>query len=152
MLEQPRLVVFAEQVEDRDASLGGEARAIDALGGQIDVAPTVLGLTGRPWVNDTPGLDLTGVLVGVVSSINLRGPIDGYTSCFEMAISNAELVGYTPYPAPGVFPPFKGPSDCNADGSHGTYWDVHDITLTLYGSCVVPTEKSTWGAIKTLYR
>ncbi len=93
-----------------------------------------------------------GVLVGVVSSINLRGPIDGYTSCFEMAISNAELVGYTPYPAPGVFPPFKGPSDCNADGSHGTYWDVHDITLTLYGSCVVPTEKSTWGAIKSLYR
>ena len=33
-------------------------RAIDALGGQIDVAPTVLGLTGRPWVNDTPGIDL----------------------------------------------------------------------------------------------
>lgn len=95
-----------------------------------------------------------GVLVGVVSNINLRGPIDGYTSCFEMAISNAEFVGYTPVgtPVPGPFPAFKGPSDCNATGSHGTYWDVHDITLTLYGSCVVPTEKSTWGAIKTLYR
>lgn len=95
-----------------------------------------------------------GVLVGVVSNINLRGPIDGYTSCFEMALSNAELVGYTPIgpQEPGLFPPLKGPSDCGVDGSHGTYWDVHDITLTLYGSCVVPTEKSTWGAIKTLYR
>jgi hypothetical protein len=95
-----------------------------------------------------------GALVGVVSNINLRGPIDGYTSCFEMAISNAELVGYTPIgpQEPGLFPALKGPSDCQANGSHGTYWDVHDITLTLYGSCVVPTEKSTWGAIKTLYR
>jgi hypothetical protein len=93
-----------------------------------------------------------GAIVGAVSNINLRGPIDGYSSCFEMAISNAELVGYTPYPAPGIFPAIKGPSDCDATGSHATYWDVHDVTLTLYGSCVVPTEKSTWGAIKTLYR
>jgi len=95
-----------------------------------------------------------GQLVGVVSNINIRGPIDRYTSCFDMAISNAELVGLTPNgpSISGPFPAFKGPSDCQADGSHGTYWDVHDITLTLYGTCVVPTEKSTWGAIKTLYR
>jgi len=97
---------------------------------------------------------MAGQLVGIVSNINLRGPIDGYSSCFEMAISNAELVGYTPVGTSlnGPFPPFKGPVDCSADGSHGTYWDVHDITLTLYGGCVVPTDKSTWGAIKSLYR
>ncbi len=95
-----------------------------------------------------------GQLVGVVSNINLGGPIDHYGSCFEMAISNAELVGATPGPPaePGPFPAFMGPSDCYVSGSHGTYWDVHDITFTIYGTCAVPTRPTTWGIIKTLYR
>lgn len=36
----------------------GPPRAIDALGSQIDVGPTVLGLMGRPWVDETLGIDL----------------------------------------------------------------------------------------------
>ena len=39
-------------------ALLGEPRAVDALGGQIDVGPTVLGLLGRSWVNNTLGVDL----------------------------------------------------------------------------------------------
>ena len=90
-----------------------------------------------------------------MTNINLQGIFEGYATCFEMAIANGELVGHTPVgypPAVGPFPPFHGPSDCDLTGSHGTYWDVHDITLILYGPCVVPAKPSTWGMIKTLYR
>jgi hypothetical protein len=95
-----------------------------------------------------------GQLVGVVSSINFSGTIDGYDGCFTLAIANAELVGATPgTPAlPGPFPPFMGPSDCAVTGSHGTYWDAHDITFSILGDCAVPTESSTWGQLKSLYR
>jgi hypothetical protein len=95
-----------------------------------------------------------GQPVGAVSNINFGGPIDNYGDCFEMNISNAELVGATPgAPAvPGPFPPFMGPSDCDVGGSHGTYWDVHDITFTIYGPCVVPMRSSTWGEVKSIYR
>ncbi len=134
----------------------------DYVGGQMWLSGTGAWAGGDPYY--TSDVDYfriiafkqyeAGQLVGVVSSIKLRGDIDGYLGCFEMAISNAELVGYTPVgpQIPGPFPLFKGPSDCGVDGSHGTYWDVHDITLTLWGDCTVPTHKSTWGAIKTLYR
>ncbi len=95
-----------------------------------------------------------GQLVGAVSNINFSGPIDGYQNCFEFDIANAELVGFTPNPPgeAGPFPPFMGPSDCNVSGAHGTYWDVHDITFTIYGTCVVPNRPSTWGEVKSLYR
>ena len=100
---------------------------------------------------------VAGVLTGIKSTINLTGSIDGYTDCVEMAISNAEWVGYTPVGIfmsgiTGDFPAFQGPSDCSLDGSHGTYWTVHDVTLNLIGSCVVSAERSTWGSVKSLYR
>jgi hypothetical protein len=100
---------------------------------------------------------VNGTLTGVKSTINLVGPIDGYTDCVEMVISNAELVGYTPVGIfmsgiTGDFPAFQGPSDCAATGEHGTYWTVHDVTLNLLGSCVVSAEQSTWGSVKSLYR
>lgn len=36
----------------------GPPRAIGAIGGQVDVGPTVLGLLGGRWVNNTLGIDL----------------------------------------------------------------------------------------------
>ena len=96
-----------------------------------------------------------GQVVGAVTNIRFRGVIDGYTSCYDMAISNAELVGWTPVgfnPLFGPFPPFHGPADCNVIGNHGTYWNVHDVTLTIIGSCAVDTRSSTWGKLKSLYR
>ncbi len=38
----------------------GAPRSFSCLGGQIDVAPTLLGLLGQPYVNVTPGVDLLG--------------------------------------------------------------------------------------------
>lgn len=96
-----------------------------------------------------------GQIVGAVTNIRLKGVFDGYTSCYDMAISNAELVGWTPVgydPAFGPFPPFHGPSDCSVIGSHGTYWDVHDVTFSILGTCVVGAKSSTWGQLKSLYR
>jgi hypothetical protein len=92
---------------------------------------------------------------GAVSNIAISGDIEGYASCFTLAISNAELAGYTPLgypPALGPFPLFRGPSDCSTVGNHGTYWNVHDVTLNIIGQCSTPTRSSTWGRIKTLYR
>ena len=95
-----------------------------------------------------------GQLVGVVSNINLTGTFDGFTNCFTRAISNAEFVGATRGAPmqPGPFPAFLGPSDCAQSGAHGTYWDVHDVTLSILGACQTPVRKSTWGLVKTLYR
>jgi hypothetical protein len=97
---------------------------------------------------------VAGQVVGVVSNINFTGSLDGYDNCFTLAISNAELVGATPG-APsesGAFPAFEGPSDCNLTGTHGAYWDVHDLTFSILGRCEVSTRRSTWGAVKNMYR
>ena len=97
-----------------------------------------------------------GQLVGVVSNINLMGSFEGEGQCFDMAISNAELVGMTgnPYlpPPSGVWPALHGPADCDLIGAHGTYWNVHDVTLSILGNCTTPGQTSTWGRVKSLYR
>ena len=107
---------------------------------------------------------LNGTLVGIVSNINFSGNIDGYDDCFTLAVSNAEFLGATSGTPPppgtplraavitGPFPPFQGPSDCNATGTHGSYWDVHDITFSILGHCVTSTRSSSWGGLKSLYR
>ena len=103
-----------------------------------------------------------GTLAGIVSNINFSGNIDGYDDCFTLAISNAEFVGATSGVPPGSssralamtgpYPAFQGPSDCNAPGTHGSYWDVHDITFSVLGHCATSTRSSSWGGLKSLYR
>ena len=102
---------------------------------------------------------VAGELVGIVSNINFTGNIDGYDDCFTLAISNAEYLGATSPTPPGLrvtvtgpFPPFQGPSDCNLAGTHGSYWDVHDITFSILGHCVTGTRTSSWGGLKSMYR
>jgi hypothetical protein len=103
-----------------------------------------------------------GTLVGIVSNINFSGSIDGYDDCFTLAISNAEFLGATSSAPPGSpsralavsgpFPAFQGPSDCNVSGTHGSYWDVHDITFSILGHCTTSTRSSSWGSLKNMYR
>jgi hypothetical protein len=97
---------------------------------------------------------VAGTLVGIVSNINFSGNIDGYDDCFTLAISNAEFVGATPgtQPSSGPYPAFHGPSDCNAVGTHGSSWDVHDITFSILGHCTTSTRSSSWGGLKSMYR
>ena len=98
-----------------------------------------------------------GVQVGAVSNINFFGVINGYDNCFNMAISNGELIGETgatlgPPSDAANYPAFMGPSDCGASGSHGAYWDIHDITFSILGQCAVPARPMTWGQMKSIYR
>jgi hypothetical protein len=93
--------------------------------------------------------------VGAVTNISCTGVFEDYDDCFEMVIANAELIGLTPYGYPeeqGPFPPFHGPSDCDVIGAHGTYWNTHDITLSILGECIVQTDETTWGQVKSIYR
>ncbi len=93
-------------------------------------------------------------IVGMIANVNFTGILDSYASCFTMAISNAELVGFAPSaPAlPGPFPAFVGPSDCGVTGTFGSYWDVHDITFSIIGQCAVSARQPTWGQLKNIYR
>jgi hypothetical protein len=95
-----------------------------------------------------------GTLAGIVSNINFSGNIDGYDDCFTLAISNAEFVGATSnaLAVSGPYPAFQGPSDCNVAGTHGSYWDVHDITFSVLGHCTTSTRSSSWGGLKNMYR
>ncbi len=93
-----------------------------------------------------------GAIVGVVSNINLSGDFSGYSDCFSMAITNAAMVGRTPGAAPGVWPALMGPTDCAASATHGVWWNVSDVTLSLLGSCATDANSSTWGSLKLLYR
>jgi hypothetical protein len=93
-----------------------------------------------------------GTLAGIVSNINFSGNIDGYGDCFTLAISNAEFVGATAGAVTVPYPAFQGPSDCNVAGTHGSYWDVHDITFSVLGHCATSTRSSSWGGLKSMYR
>ncbi len=81
-----------------------------------------------------------------------RELVDGYANCFDLAISNAQLVGFSaggPSEA-GPFPAFFGPGDCGVAGTTGSYWDVHDVTFTINGQCAVSTQHPTWGSLKSM--
>jgi hypothetical protein len=94
-------------------------------------------------------------VVGATTNISLTGVFDDDTKCFDMAIANAAYVGSTPggfFPGTGPFPPFHGPTDCSVIGSHGTYWNAHDITLIITGDCTVQGAPETWGQLKAIYR
>ncbi len=115
--------------------------------------PQYTGTLGSFTVVSTQQI-VNGQIAGIVVNVNFSGALDGYDNCFDLAIANAELVGVAPA-APaiaGPFPAFVGPSDCNATGTYGSYWDVHDITFTIRGQCAVSARQPTWGQIKSLYR
>jgi len=147
---------------------------IGGTGQRIYITPYsggTLWLSGAgPWAGGAPFYTATitsftvtatkqyvgGQLTGVVSSINFMGNFEGEGQCFSMVISNAELVGMTGHPVlpppAGIWPAFHGPYDCDLIGSHGTYWNVHDVTLDILGNCATPSQPSTWGRVKSLYR
>lgn len=128
------------------------------VGGQLWLSGTGAWGTGDPYYSGS----LTsftviatyqyvgGTLVGIVSNVNFSGNIDGYENCFTLAISNAEFLGSQAVTGP--FPAFQGPSDCNLSGTHGSRWDVHDITFSILGRCATSIRTSSWGGLKSIYR
>jgi len=151
-----------------DGVIGGNGQRIystDYAGGSIWLSGTgAWAAGGAPYYTGTlttfkvttTKQYVAGMQVGAVDDIQFAGVFEGQGQCFAMNIANAELMGVTgssnlPPPA-GVWPAFHGPSDCSAIGSHGAYWSVHDLTLSISGECATPTGPATWGRIKSLYR
>jgi len=94
---------------------------------------------------------INNVRTGIRSNITLTGQFDGYDNCMEYVISNAAFTGETSVmPLPAGYPPFID-SGCNAGPTTGGWGDTVQIELNIFGSCVVPIEEKTWGAVKALY-
>lgn len=95
---------------------------------------------------------LNWVPVGANTSVNARARFDGYDRCMTFYIGNGYRIGTTDLGGvkPADYPTFLDPG-CNPSRTLGAWWDFHDITLSISGSCTVPTQDSTWGAIKAIY-
>ncbi len=90
-------------------------------------------------------------LTGIRSNITLSGGFDGYDNCMEYVISNAAFVGSTDAMAlPGDYPPFMD-SSCSSGPTTGGWGDTVQIEMNVYGSCTIPNQEKTWGALKALY-
>ena len=91
------------------------------------------------------------VRTGIRSNITLSGGFDGYDNCMDYVISNAAFVGETSVlPLPADYPPFMD-SSCNSGPTTGGWGDTVQIELNIYGSCTIPNQEKTWGALKALY-
>jgi hypothetical protein len=107
----------------------------------------------------------SGKIVGAVSDHSVSAHISGYPeSCVAWGIGNGVLRGGT---APGAPLPFNYtvlqsvksagypdyPNAVCTLGPNGVgHWDdIRDLTLSITG-CAVPTQPSTWGSIKSMYR
>ncbi len=91
--------------------------------------------------------------VGWVTDLNMNGVFSEYgPSCIELFLANTERVGDTATgDFPAGYPDLVGGAECSAEDM-GSAWDVEDITMSIIGPCVTPTENVTWGKIKNTYR
>lgn len=171
-------VVAVTLIVPKFGASGQEVWKIDYAPGAL----FVIGSAGNPWnggdASYTGVMDYyfemrtvqysNNVVVGAVSDHAFGAHIQGYNdNCMEWAIANGALRGGTapsvpPFnytSGPGVlqsvksadYPGFPGPGcSLNAIGT-GHWEDIRDITMTITG-CVVGTQQSTWGSVKSMYR
>lgn len=111
--------------------------------------------------------DLTGVLLSTSTTLtvqyvafvptqrrgdfNTSGYFNGSNCELTFAVTNLFGGGDTQYNGalPANFPLFLDPN-CGATRTDGNWTSVKDITMRI--DCVVPTEVSTWSAVKAQYR
>jgi hypothetical protein len=172
------VVANATLIIPKFGASGQEVWKIDYAPGAI----VTLGGPGNPWFNvDAVYTGVTdyytemrtvqysnNVVTGAVSDHLWGAHLQNYgDNCVEWGIANGVLIGGTP---PGV-PPFNytnGPgvlasvkasnypdfplAGCSFSAAGVGHWeDIRDITMTITG-CVVGTQQSTWGAVKSMYR
>lgn len=93
-----------------------------------------------------------GQVLGIRSNVTTSGSFDNYDDCFEYTINNTAFYGDTSMgPLPADFPPFMDSSCQTGTRTRGGWGSVTEIALRILGNCTVPTEDSTWGAVKALY-
>ena len=109
-----------------------------------------------------------GKITGAVSDHSVSAKIQGYPeSCVAWAIGNGVLIGGTspslPYPfnytGTGAlqsvkiakYPDYPNAACALSAAGSGHWDDIRDLTLSIQG-CAVPTQPSTWGNVKSMYR
>jgi len=93
------------------------------------------------------------VSTGSNITVNLNGTFNNHNNSCYTLISNGQRVGTTdvaPYPGPAEYPPLPAMFSCDPTPTRGSWWDRLGLTMTI-DYCVVPTEETTWGAVKALY-
>lgn len=93
-------------------------------------------------------------LLGIRSNVTTSGNFDGYDDCFEYTINNAAFYGDSDLvgPLPAGFPAYMDSSCQTGTRTRGGWGSVTEIALRIHGECTVPTQDSTWGAVKALYQ
>jgi hypothetical protein len=98
-----------------------------------------------------------GQIVNIVSDIIMFGQFDPPVEqgegaqCFEYALSNGVITGMGT-DLPVGYPPFLDYYNCpEGTVGVGAWGAATDISMTIYGTCTIAAEPSTWGKIKSLY-
>jgi hypothetical protein len=91
-------------------------------------------------------------VVNEVASISIQATFVGFNNmCVSLSIGNQEEHSNTDHMMPIAYPGFLAPGTCAPTRTRGSYGEVDDFTLIIMG-CALPTEVSSWGAIKALYK
>jgi hypothetical protein len=91
-----------------------------------------------------------GNVLGIRGNVTMTGHFDGYSECFVFSINNTAVFGEGSG-LPAGYPPFMD-SGCNVGTiSTGAWGSVTQMAFEITPPCLVGTEPSTWGQIKSLY-
>lgn len=101
----------------------------------------------------TTYLYVNGDVLGIRSNVTTTGQFDNFSDCFEYTINNTAFFGDTDTvgPLPGDFPEFMDDTCVTGTRTRGGWGSVTEIALRILGNCTVPTQDTTWGAVKALY-
>ena len=93
-----------------------------------------------------------GDVLGIAGNVTTTGHFDGYTECFVFSINNTRVFGATDTGSkPAAFPAFMD-AGCNVGTlMRGAWGSVTEMAFQITPPCLVGTESSTWGEIKSLY-
>jgi hypothetical protein len=114
--------------------------------------------SGSGTLNTTSVVSQIYVMNGVPASSSFTGVTTGKfeNGCtMNFAMGNGFGQGETPYlTKPATYPVFLA-ANCSpaaANLQFGAWGDVNDIVVSINADCIVPTQHSTWGTIKSIYR
>jgi hypothetical protein len=86
--------------------------------------------------------------VAATSNVQWSGVFDNYPlSCISGIENGADLMGAKP----ASYPDYVDPDTCDPNRTFGRFGNHTDMTFSII-ECAVPTEPSTWGKIKGLYK
>ena len=111
------------------------------------------GTIGR-FIVTTTYMFVNNQVLGIRSNVTTTGTFDNYDDCFEYTINNTAFYGdtNTSGPLPAGFPSFMDNYCQLGTRTRGGWGSVTEIALRILGDCTVPTQDSTWGAVKALYQ